>query len=199
MKKLLFSSVLVASLASFSFGADLLASLTNGKISDNGPGVKVLSLEEAKQVKGGYIAKTLQLSQNEWAVFAIPFNIQELYSNISIGNGVLNLNITPFGQEYRKALAHIYDVNDFNGRGIAETLLLPMNNILGYTVKNNISSNRGQTYNYFTYRVVLYDTNLNTVHDITSSSLLSNNLIIKELAQDYKKSFEAKFGGLKIR
>ena len=37
------------------FGADLLSKLTNGKISDNSPGVKVLSLEEAKQVKGGYI------------------------------------------------------------------------------------------------------------------------------------------------
>lgn len=55
MKKLLFSSLLVASLASSLLGADLLASLTNGKISDNSPGVKVLSLEEAKQVKGGYI------------------------------------------------------------------------------------------------------------------------------------------------
>ena len=55
MKKLLFSSLLVASLASLLLGADLLASLTNGKISDNSPGVKVLSLEEAKQVKGGYI------------------------------------------------------------------------------------------------------------------------------------------------
>ncbi|MCI6340207.1 MAG: hypothetical protein MR782_05025 [Campylobacter sp.] len=50
MKKFLFSSFLVASLASFSFGADLLASLTNGKISDNSPGVKVLSLlAELKQ------------------------------------------------------------------------------------------------------------------------------------------------------
>lgn len=55
MKKFLFSSLLVASLASSLLGADLLASLTNGKISDNSPGVKVLSLEEAKQIKGGYI------------------------------------------------------------------------------------------------------------------------------------------------
>ena len=54
MKRFLFSSFLVASLASFSFGADLLASLTDGKVSDNSHGVKVLSLEEAKQVKGGY-------------------------------------------------------------------------------------------------------------------------------------------------
>ena len=54
MKKFLFSSFLVVSLASSLFGTDLLASVTNGKVSDNSPGVKVLSLDEAKQVKGGY-------------------------------------------------------------------------------------------------------------------------------------------------
>ena len=55
MKKFLFSSFLVASLASSLFGADLLAKLTNGKISDNSSSVKVLSLDEAKQVNGGII------------------------------------------------------------------------------------------------------------------------------------------------
>ena len=60
MKKFLFLSFLVASLASSLFGADLLASLTNGKLSDNRPGIKVLSLEEAKQVKGGYYISTLE-------------------------------------------------------------------------------------------------------------------------------------------
>ena len=60
MKKFLFSAFLVASLASSLFSADLLASLTNGKVSDNSPGVKVLSPEEAKQVKGGYYISTLE-------------------------------------------------------------------------------------------------------------------------------------------
>ena len=63
MKNFLFLSFLVISLTSSLFatdGADLLASLTNGKISDNSPGVKVLSLEEAKQVKGGYNIATLE-------------------------------------------------------------------------------------------------------------------------------------------
>ena len=54
MNKFLFSAVISAILTSGAFGADLLASLTNGKLSDNRPGIKVLSLEEAKQVKGGY-------------------------------------------------------------------------------------------------------------------------------------------------
>ena len=54
MNKFLFSAVISAILTSGAFAVDLLASLTNGKLSDNSPGVKVLSLDEAKQVKGGY-------------------------------------------------------------------------------------------------------------------------------------------------
>ena len=70
MKKFLFSLFLVASLASSLFGADLLASVTNGKLSDNSPGVKVLSLDEAKQVKGGYLYYDTEInyiwSKNGW-------------------------------------------------------------------------------------------------------------------------------------
>ena len=70
MKKFLFSLFLVASLAGSLFGADLLASVTNGKLSDNSPSVKVLSLEEAKQVKGGYLYYDTEInyiwSKNGW-------------------------------------------------------------------------------------------------------------------------------------
>ena len=59
-KKLFFGAVILAILASGAFAVDLLASLTKGKISDNSSGVKVLSLEEAKQVKGGYNIATLE-------------------------------------------------------------------------------------------------------------------------------------------
>ena len=60
MKKFLFSAVISAILTSGAFAVDLLASVTNGKLSDNSPSVKVLSLEEAKQVKGGYNIATLE-------------------------------------------------------------------------------------------------------------------------------------------
>ena len=70
MKKFLFSLFLVASLAGSLFGADLLASVTNGKLSDNSPGVKVLSLDEAKQVKGGHLYYDTEInyiwSKNGW-------------------------------------------------------------------------------------------------------------------------------------
>ena len=55
MNKILFSAVISAILSVNADAADLLASVTNGKISDNSPSVKVLSLDEAKQVKGGYL------------------------------------------------------------------------------------------------------------------------------------------------
>ena len=53
MNKILFSAVISAILSVNADAADLLASVTNGKISDNSHGSKVLSLDEAKQVKGG--------------------------------------------------------------------------------------------------------------------------------------------------
>ena len=200
MKKLLFSSLLVASLASSLFGADLLASLTNGKISDNSPGVKVLSLEEAKQVKGGYLTYELQLSQNEWAVLISPSIYQELYPNIvAVESGqTSSLQISPFGQEYRKALASIANINNWQNDYIG-TRDLPFNQLLGYTVTKHIESYRGQSYAYFTYKVITFDGNLRTFHNITSSALLSSNLIIKELSKNYKQRFEAKLGGYSVK
>ena len=110
MKKLLFSSFLVASLASSLFGADLLASVTNGKISDNSPDVRVLSLEEAKQVKGGLLYSYVgQLSQNEMLVLVRPLNEYELNPNYDeIKNGTAtNLTLTRIGQEYLSAIAEM--------------------------------------------------------------------------------------------
>ena len=52
-KKIFIVFSMSAFLSTLSFATDLLADLTNGKLSDNSPGVKVLSLEEKKQVKGG--------------------------------------------------------------------------------------------------------------------------------------------------
>ncbi|EHV1024130.1 hypothetical protein KZ887_001909 [Campylobacter coli] len=49
----------------FSFANDLLAKLSNGAVSDNSQGVKALSLDEMKQVKGGYAA------QNRMAPFLV--------------------------------------------------------------------------------------------------------------------------------
>ena len=127
MNKFLFSAVISAILTSGAFGADLLSKLTNGKISDNSPGVKVLSLETA-----------------------------------------------------------------------TNSLVAPFRQLPGYSVTRNIGFNKSGAYTYFTYKVITYDTNLRTYHNITSSQLLNNNAIIKELAQKYKSTFENILGGLKV-
>ncbi|EJH9379488.1 hypothetical protein NF807_001560 [Campylobacter jejuni] len=53
-KKLLSVVALGALLSSSAFAEDILAKVSNGAISDNSAGVKVLSLDEMKEVKGGY-------------------------------------------------------------------------------------------------------------------------------------------------
>ncbi|EAK0838474.1 hypothetical protein I6Q15_001805 [Campylobacter upsaliensis] len=53
-KKLLGVTALGALLASSAFAEDILAKVSNGAISDTSAGVKVLSLDEMKEVKGGY-------------------------------------------------------------------------------------------------------------------------------------------------
>ncbi len=199
-KKLFFCAVISAILASSAFAVDLLASVTNGKISDNSPGVKVLSPEEAKQVKGGYLERFVALSQNEIAVIIGPESLEELYPNLTSVT-TLNANTLPqsnFGKAYRSAIAGITTVNDFSTPEAAtNSLAAPFRQLLGYSVTRNISVSKGATYTYFTYKVITYDTNLRTYHNITSSQLLNNNAIIKELTQKYKTTFENILGGLR--
>ena len=199
-KKLFFSAVISAILSVNAFGVDLLASVTNGKLSDNSPGVKVLSPEEAKQVKGGYLERFVALSQNEIAVIIGPESLEELYPNLTSVT-TLNANTLPqsnFGKAYRSAIAGITTVNDFSTPEAAtNSLASPFRQLLGYSVTRNIGVNKGATYTYFTYKVIAYDTNLRTYHNITSSQLLNNNAIIKELTQKYKTTFENILGGLR--
>ncbi|EJQ0550791.1 hypothetical protein NZJ23_001372, partial [Campylobacter coli] len=57
MKKIFAFLALTSLLTSSVFAEDFLAKLTKGALSDTSPGVKELSLEEMKQVKGGYLVR----------------------------------------------------------------------------------------------------------------------------------------------
>ena len=191
MKKFLFSSVLVASLASSLFAADLLASLTNGKISDSSPGVKVLSLEEAKQVKGGYNLILDNISNNELIVYikmSDPKDTENylkdmflLYPNIEdvLSGKATKLQKSAFAIEYSKAIAEL-----------STSLNAPFQQGLGYTVKYEQKISNGVKYDLFTYGVATYDSRLNTFHKINSSNVLNNNLIIKQLRDAFKSDLE---------
>ena len=200
MNKFLFSAVISAILNVNAFGADLLAKLTNGKISDNSPGVKVLSLEEAKQVKGGLLYSYVgKLNQNEMLVLVRPFNKYELNPNCDeIKNGTAtSLTLTRIGQEYLSAIAEIAPISYKNHKEIQNMIDYAMTQNIGYVVTRNISINRGQQYTYFTYKVV--SDRLRTFHNLTTSNLLSNNQIIKTLSANFKTQFESQLGGLQIK
>ena len=202
MNKFLFSAVISAILTSGAFGADLLASLTNGKLSDNSLGVKVLSLDEAKQVKGGLLYSYVgKLNQNEMLVLVRPLNEYELNPNYDeIRNGTAtSLTLTRIGQEYLSAIAEIAPISYKNHKEIQNMIDYAMTQNIGYVVTRNISINRGQQYTYFTYKVVSYDDRLRTFHNLTTSNLLSNNLIIKALSANFKTQFESQLGGLQIK
>ena len=202
MNKFLFSAVISAILTSGAFAVDLLASVTNGKLSDNSPGAKVLSLKEAKQVKGGLLYSYLgQLSQNEMLVLVRPFNKYELNPNYDeIKNGTAtSLTLTRIGQEYLSAIAEIAPISYKNHKEIQNMIDYAMTQNIGYVVTRNIGINRGQQYTYFTYKVVSYDDRLRTFHNLTTSNLLSNNQIIKTLSANFKTQFESQLGGLQIK
>ncbi|MDL0115320.1 hypothetical protein NYG88_08670, partial [Campylobacter felis] len=65
MFKKLFSIVaLSALLPNFAFANDLLAKLSKGAVSDNSVGVKILSLDEMKEVRGGYYILNTKFNQD---------------------------------------------------------------------------------------------------------------------------------------
>ena len=180
MKKFLFSSFLVASLASSLFGADLLYKLANGKISDNIPGVKVINLKEAKQVKSGYVDYLMDIGSNELFTFMKP-TAKEVYPNIYNTNltDAQRLEFSALGQEIYKAVV-----------SLNSTQLAPAIHNLGYTVKINVYNYRGKKSYYYTYGVAVYDNDLRTYHKINSSYILNNNAIVKRLANSYKNDME---------
>lgn len=170
-KKLFFGVVISTILSVNADGVDLLASVTNGKISDNSPGVKVLSLEEAKQVKGGYLYYDMTISDNMMIGFMIPETIQETQP--------ISLN----GKGFNSAAAYT------SGQAIDKWL--------GYSVTKHISSSK--KYAYFTYDVYIYNTNIQMLTKITSNSLLNNNYAVKTLANKFKTTFESRMGGYSVR
>ena len=190
-KKLFFGAVILAILASGAFGADFLASLTNGKISDNNPGVKVLSLDEAKQVKGGYNLILDNISNNELIVYikmSYPKDRENylkdmflLYPNIEdvLSGRATTLQKSAFAIEYSKAIAEL-----------STSLNAPFKQGLGDTVKYEQKISNGVKYDLFIHGVATYDSRLNTFHKINSSNVLNNNLIIKQLRDAFKSDLE---------
>lgn len=61
---------------------------------------------------------------------------------------------------------------------------------LAYTVKMNVGYSRTGRFIYFSYGVAAYDNRNGNTYNITTSALLNNNMIVKELSSKYKDDME---------
>ncbi|MEB2822567.1 bacteriocin, partial [Campylobacter upsaliensis] len=193
--------------ANFAFANDLLAKLSNGAVSDNSVGVKILSLDEMKEVRGGYLTVPIKLSNNEIGMLAVT-TINAHDAGVHFGSRD--------GSEikYDKNGNYVPSKSGLCGIGVAycnapssaklqEYMQVagdPVLNALGYTVKRQVKvSNLGKPYVLFTYGVGAYDTQTWQMYKLNSSSMLNNNMIIKEMANKYKGQMENALGGWYVR
>ncbi|WP_052043170.1 hypothetical protein [Campylobacter sp. MIT 97-5078] len=141
-------------------------------MSDNSKGVKVLSLDEMKEVKGG-----------SYPVYTMCFDD----ACLAIANhrvGAKTGTLTP-GEETAWKTATL-EKDPINSRYY-----------LGFMAENNLAVNgSGQRYNYFTYSAVMLSPNGQIFK--LSSQVLNTNLIVRQLSIKYKDQFDRNFGRLRI-
>ncbi|WP_255298193.1 hypothetical protein [Campylobacter helveticus] len=207
-KRLLSIIALSALLVSFSFANDLLAKLSNGALSDNSQGVKALSLDEMKQVKGGYAVTTIRISQNELATLAVPDFENEL--GWEIKNGQIDLEQT---MKNDRGLCQMGSTQCYSNSATKKHLWQsqkrlqeftnaldgsnPLYTALGFSVKRNVGFNRAGKFVYFSYGVVAVNRFDGSIRNVTNSATLNNNAIINELERNYKDRLESALGGLR--
>ncbi|EOJ1231550.1 hypothetical protein ACM1YN_001725 [Campylobacter coli] len=210
IKKIFALLALTSLLTSSAFAGDFLAKLTKGALSDTSPGVKELSLDEMKEVKGGYITYLKRLSDNEVIAFAKPdWNLELTLFQDSNGDqyywnreglvrfggmcGIDTTNCLVNGK-------HTYT----NQQRLWETMSIvgddPYRNFLGYTVKRNIGiSNLGKRFVYFSYGVAVINEQSGSWYRVKSSPVLNNYRVVKEISSNYKDFLERYLGGYSIK
>ncbi|EOG2576398.1 hypothetical protein CUPS3808_03105 [Campylobacter upsaliensis] len=208
MKKLFSIVALSALLANFAFANDLLAKLSNGVVSDNSVGVKILSLDEMKEVRGGYAVATIRISQNELAALAVPDFENEL--GWEIKNGQIDLEQT---MKNDRGLCQMGSTQCYSNSATKKHLWQsqkrlqeftnaldgsnPLYTALGFSVKRNVGFNRTGKFVYFSYGVVAVNRFDGSIRNVTNSVTLNNNIIINELKRNYKDRLESALGGLR--
>ncbi|TQR53015.1 hypothetical protein [Campylobacter troglodytis] len=85
---------------------------------------------------------------------------------------------TPYWQNQKRLQEYMQVVGD------------PVLYSLAYTVKKNIAYSRNGRFLYFNYGVAIYDNTKGHTYNITSSALLNNNTIVKELSKAHKGEME---------
>jgi len=187
MKKIFALLALTSLLTSSVFAEDFLAKLTKGALSDTSPGVKELSLEEMKQVKGGYVVEfeffkdRRNLTSEVYAIAEITLEERKNLDKGLCGAGEDKCQNPSRDRLFAWLQASANSPADYR----------PV-----YKVKRQIKhSNLGQPYVLFTYGVAVYNVNNGQIYQYNSSPILNNNRIIIEIAHQYKSVIEDAMGG----
>ncbi|BEJ90178.1 hypothetical protein F7V24_02120 [Campylobacter jejuni] len=187
MKKIFALLALTSLLTSSVFAEDFLAKLTKGALSDTSPGVKELSLEEMKQVKGGYVVEfeffkdRRNLTSEVYAIAEITLEERKNLDKGLCGAGEDKCQNPSRDRLFAWLQASANSPADYR----------PV-----YKVKRQIKhSNLGQPYVLFTYGVAVYNVNNGQIYQYNSSPMLNNNRIIREIAHQYKSVIEDAMGG----
>ncbi|EKF0077165.1 hypothetical protein OX212_001447 [Campylobacter coli] len=187
MKKIFAFLALTSLLTSSAFAEDFLAKLTKGALSDTSPGVKELSLEEMKQVKGGYLVRFKFFKDR-------PNLISEVYAIAEITleeRKNLDKGLCGAGEDKCQNPSR-----DRLFAWLQASANSPADYRPVYKVKRQIKySNLGQPYVLFTYGVAVYNVNNGQIYQYNSSPMLNNNRIIREIAHQYKSVIEDAMGG----
>ncbi|EAK2540392.1 bacteriocin [Campylobacter upsaliensis] len=201
MKTLSNIIILSALLANFAFANDLLAKLSNGAVSDNSVGVKILSLDEMKEVRGGYQVVFLHNGSSynradeiyavaKYTEGELQYMVNYIQGNSNAPQGLCGIDQSSCSNPSKNRFTAFLQVTQNSPLSI-----LPV-----YTVKRQVKvSNLGKPYVLFTYGVGAYDTQTWQMYKLNSSSMLNNNMIIKEMANKYKGQMENALGGWYVR
>ncbi|KQI62573.1 hypothetical protein Y862_09875, partial [Campylobacter jejuni CVM 41902] len=165
MKKIFALLALTSLLTSSVFAEDFLAKLTKGALSDTSPGVKELSLEEMKEVKGGYLVRFKFFKDHQNLIGAGEDKCQNPSRDRLFAWLQVSANSPA---DYRP----VYKVK-----------------------RQIKYSNLGQPYVLFTYGVAVYDRKNGQIYQYNSSPMLNNNRIIREITHQYKYAIEDAMGG----
>ncbi|EDJ8733524.1 hypothetical protein GFI71_09950, partial [Campylobacter coli] len=188
MKKIFALLALTSLLTSSAFAGDFLAKLTKGALSDTSPGVKELSLEEMKQVKGGYVFGDYKIFKDRRNLTSEVYAIVD-FTQYELEN--LNKGLCGAGEDkcQNPSRDRLFAWLQVSANSPAD--YRPV-----YKVKRQIKySNLGQPYVLFTYGVAVYDRKNGQIYQYNSSPMLNNNRIIREITHQYKYAIEDAMGG----
>ncbi|OUT06742.1 hypothetical protein [Campylobacter concisus] len=144
---------------------DFLAKVTAGALSDISSNVKKLDVTDMNEVKGG-----LELVSPE----RFSYNESGAYAKYEPDKDSRYIKM-----QIEQGLG-AYNLPGYH---------------LAYTVKREIKSSRYGRYPLFTYSAAAYNEKTKEYHKISSSFVLNNNTVVRQLRDAFKRRMESDLGG----